>query len=591
MDRSGFDSRWLSELKAKNDIVSVIGGYMPLTRKGKNFWGLCPFHHEKTSSFAVNAIEQYYHCFGCNASGDVIRFVMEMENLDFIDAIKLLADKCGMTMPEYKADENFVKQKKHRERLLALTKAAARHYYANIRTDAGTAALKYLRGRGIDDVTTVKFGLGISLGFEELITDLKKQGFTEKEMLDAGVAVKSNKNGRIYDALFNRLIVPIINGFGDVIAFGGRVLEKTTFAKYKNTGDTLLFNKSENLYNLNLLKKVKQVCGLKYVIMVEGYMDVISMVQAGVENVVASMGTSLTVQQARLIKRYTDTVYISYDGDAAGQKATVRGLDILKAEGLEVMVLKLPEGLDPDEVIRDKGIGAYYRLIDEALPLTEYKLKLAEHGLKDNADSKAKYVNRALTVLASLDTDTERETYLKIVKDKSGVSIDTLKRELFNKTNEVKSLDTFTLDIDETASVDENYEDVDPKYYLYARQVLGALVCGKLIEGEELTPYFKDATHKALYEYVLAKRAGNAVFSVSDVCSEFPDNDEITKIISVSVDEKNGEETLSFNLSKLKEHYLVAEKDALVKEIGAETDPDRKKILMNRLKSLVACKR
>lgn len=589
MDRSGFDSRWLSELKAKNDIVSVIGGYMPLTRKGKNFWGLCPFHHEKTSSFAVNAIEQYYHCFGCNASGDVIRFVMEMENLDFIDAIKLLADKCGMTLPEYRIDENLAKQKRYKERLFALMNTAARYYHANIRTDAGGRALAYLRKRGIEDSTTVKFGLGMSLNQNDLILHLRTRGFTDEEMLDAGVAFSDGKN--IYDTLGNRLIVPIINGLGKVIAFGGRALEKVDFAKYKNTKETLLFNKSETLYNLNLLKKVKQVQGLKYVIMVEGYMDVISMVQAGVENVVASMGTSLTVQQARLIKRYTDTVYISYDGDAAGQKATVRGLDILKAEGLEVMVLKLPEGLDPDEVIRDKGIGAYYRLIDEALPLTEYKLKLAEHGLKDNADSKAKYVNRALTVLASLDTDTERETYLKIVKDKSGVSIDTLKRELFNKTNEVKSLDTFTPYIDETASVDENYEDVDPKYYLYARQVLGALVCGKLIEGEELTPYFKDATHKALYEYVLAKRAGNAVFSVSDVCSEFPDNDEITKIISVSVDEKNGEETLSFNLSKLKEHYLVAEKDALVKEIGAETDPDRKKILMNRLKSLVACKR
>ena len=591
MDQRGFDSRWLSELKAKNDIVSVIGSYIPLTRKGKNFWGACPFHHEKTPSFAVNAVEQYYHCFGCNASGDVIRFVMEMENLDFIDAIKLLAEKCGMTIPEYKADENLAKQKKYRERLLALTKATARHYYANIRTDAGAPALKYLRGRGIDDTTTVKFGLGISLGFNELITDLKKQGFSEKEMLDAGVAVRSEKNGRVYDALYNRLIVPIINGFGDVLAFGGRVLEKTTFAKYKNTGDTLLFNKSETLYNLNLLKKVKQVQGLKYVIMVEGYMDVISMVQAGIENVVASMGTSLTVQQARMLKRYTDTVYISYDGDAAGQKATVRGLDILKAEGLEVMVLKLPEGLDPDEVIRDKGIDAYYKLIDEALPLTEYKLKLAESGLRNNADSRAKYVNRALTVLASLDTDSERETYLQLVKEKSGVSIDTLKRELFNKMNEEKQADVVSPNADEEELTNESYEDVDPKYYAYARQVLGALVCGKLIEGEELTPYFKDATHKALYEYILNKRDNNSTFSVSDVCSEFPDNDEIAKVISVSVDEKTGEDALNFNLTKLKEHYLVAEKETLVKEINAEQNPEKKKELMNRLKSLVACKR
>ena len=368
----GLDPEYLQQLKSKNDLVEVVGAYVPLERKGGNWWGRCPFHHEKTPSFSVNAENQFYHCFGCGVSGDVISFIREIESVDFMDAVKILAERAKMPVPEMNFDtEKTAEQKRKRDAILKILRDCAHFYLNNLNSGRADAHVQYILDRKLASATVRKFGLGASLDFKSLPQYLLDKGYRRDDILDSGAVIESEKNRRLTDAQAGRLIFPIINAMGDVIAFGGRVLEKTDFAKYKNTRETLVFNKSKNLYNINQIKKLKQAEGIKSLIMVEGYMDTISLFQAGFRNVVASMGTALTKDQARLAKRYADTVYISYDGDFAGQKGAIRGLEILRDEQVNVRVVPLPEGLDPDDVIKRQGYEGYQNCLDSAMPLIE----------------------------------------------------------------------------------------------------------------------------------------------------------------------------------------------------------------------------
>lgn len=427
----GFDDRFIDELKQKNDIVDVVSRYVSLTKKGGNFWGVCPFHHEKTPSFAVNPAGQFFNCFGCHKSGDVITFVSEIEALDFADTVKLLAERVKMPLPEIKYDDQKIKeQKRQKERTLELLRDTAVFYARNLRTEKADKHVEYILKRKIDPETVTRFGLGASLNFNDLVKYLLDKGYTYEEMTASGVV--DSKNGRYYDALGGRLIIPIINAFNQVIAFGGRLLEKADFAKYKNTCETSVFSKKNTLYNINNLKKLKNEQGLDGVIIVEGYMDTISLASAGFNNVVASMGTSLTKDQARILKRYSDKVYISYDGDFAGQKASIRGLEILSQEGLEVKVVSMPDGMDPDDVIKQMGAEGYRKLLLEAMPLIDFKLDIVKRTFDVNAvDGKRKYIVNAIKVIRESASPSEQEDLLKTVREVSGVNLETLKRELY----------------------------------------------------------------------------------------------------------------------------------------------------------------
>ena len=323
---SGFNSDFIEKLKSRCDIVDVASRYLKLEKRGNNFWACCPFHHEKTPSFTINGREQFYYCFGCKKSGDVINFIMEIESLDFSDAVKLLAERAGIPLPEIKIDDEKVKeQKRYKERLLSLLKDAAKFYAANLKKDQAEKHIEYILKRGIKTEFVAKFGIGASLDYSSLPAHLKSLGYSDKEMTDSGAV--GVKDGRLYDSLGGRLIIPVIDQFGNVVAFCGRIIEKKeNVGKYVNTRETAVFSKGKTLFNLNNLKKLKNDSGLDSIIIVEGHMDVVSLVQGGFDNVVASMGTSLTKDQARIIKRYASKVFISYDGDFAGQKAAIRGL-------------------------------------------------------------------------------------------------------------------------------------------------------------------------------------------------------------------------------------------------------------------------
>ena len=580
----GIPERWLEELKSKLSIVDVISKYIPLTRKGKNLWACCPFHHEKTPSFSVNESENYYHCFGCGVSGDPIRFVMEYENVDFYEALRILSRQAGMEFPELTEDSNYKDVKRKKDRLYALMKDTARFYHDNLKTPEGAGAVQYLRNRNISDATMVKFGIGVSTGYKEVIAHLRGKGYDFAEMVEAGVATKYESN--YSDAYANRIIFPVIDSFGQVIAFAGRIYDgNKSRAKYKNTSGTMLFEKGHNLYAINLLKKKKQKDGLSSAIIVEGQMDAISLHSAGFDNVVASMGTALTVQQAKLLKRYTDKVYISYDGDFAGQKNTLRGLDILKDEGLTTYVVMLPDGRDPDEVIRDFGVEGYQRLLDEAVPLTEFKLRYLERGMdKNDLMSRTEYAGQALEVLAGLDTEMEKEAYLPMIREASGFSSDSLKRQL-GKTAPARDNAPRPEVVRPMGKKNEN-----TAYYGAARGVLYGLIEGEPMPNEDLTPYFEDNTHRDVYRELKRDSDNGKKTQTGTLFSVVEDEEELSVILNhlePGEDTKKRRQQFTDCLVRLKKNFVSRRVAALREEIERETDTQKKLELCRQLNDLV----
>ena len=430
------NEKWQSfkeELKVKNDIVSVVSKYVPLVQKGRSFWGRCPFHNEKTPSFTVNPSDQVYHCFGCGVGGDVIKFIQEIESVDFMGAINILAEMAHMEVPLFdgnQEDSKIKQMKEEKDRLLSLLKDTAHHYVNNLKLPQAKPGLEYFEKRKISPELARRFGLGFAPNYNDTIAFLSSKGYTLKEMEKAGVV--KFRDERPYDAMGNRVVFPIMDISSNVVAFCGRSLEtKPNFAKYLNTQDTMIFSKSKNLYAINLVKKSKmQGTKVDYLIVVEGQMDVVSLHKAGFVMAVASMGTALTQEQAKLIKRFVDKVYICYDGDTAGKKATLRGLDILKSNGLEVFVMSMPEGLDPDDVINRFGAEGYQKLLDRALPLIDFKLEFLKklYDISTN-DGKTKYINEALEILRTLSS-VEQEVYIAKVSEISGIMKDFLKRQL-----------------------------------------------------------------------------------------------------------------------------------------------------------------
>ena len=495
----GFDVKFIDELKNKNDIVEVVGRYVQLQQKGTNYWGRCPFHHEKTASFSVNASGQFFYCFGCHKSGDVISFIMEIESLDFNDAVKFLAERVKMPLPEIKYDDEKIReQKKQKERILELLRETALFYVKNLRSDKGSAHYEYALKRKFTPETLVKFGFGASLDFNTLPKYLKEKGYTYEEMVLAGAV--GEKNGRYFDWLGGRLIIPLIDQFGNVISFAGRRIDGVKEQKYMNTRESLVFSKGKTFFNINNLKKAKNETGIDSIILVEGHLDVVSMVQGGLNNVLASMGTAFTKDQARILKRYTDKVIVSFDGDFAGQKATIKGLEILSEEGLDVKVMSLPDGKDPDDIVREVGADGYRRLVAQAMPLIDFKLDIVKRTYDvSTVDGKRKYVINAINVIRESSSPVEQEDLLKTVRDVSGTTLDALRRELYS--TEVKK--------QEQPIQNQLYvENAGDKLDIASRFVLASYLFNKNFAEEmdiESIEFFSPV-YKEIQNYIIAQR-------------------------------------------------------------------------------------
>lgn len=408
---------FLEQLRANTDIESVISPYVNLRRRGKNLVGLCPFHNEKTPSFTVYPENGSFYCFGCGVGGDVITFVRRMENLDYMEAVKQLADRAGMALPEDGYDDTLAKK---RTAVLAANRAAAKFFHSQLFTDRGRHALNYFLDRGLTMETIRHFGLGFAPDdWRALKNHLNEQGFDDILLESANLLRRSDKNGKVsyYDNFRNRVMFPIIDPRGNVIAFGGRVLDDSK-PKYINTSDTLVYKKSNGVFALNFAKNGND----GKLIIAEGYMDVIALHQAGFTNAVACLGTALTKEQANLLSRYADEIILSYDADEAGQKATARALGIFGTTGMEIKVLRLTGGKDPDEIIKKYGAQRFRDIINGAANDTEYRLLRARQGIDlSTDDGKVKYLSAATEVLAWIPSPVEVDVYASRLANELGV--------------------------------------------------------------------------------------------------------------------------------------------------------------------------
>ncbi len=586
----GFDSRFMQELKQKNDITEVISGYVSLDKKGNTHWACCPFHHERTPSFAVNQAEQFYHCFGCGVSGDVVKFVQEIESTDFMGAVRILAARAKMPVPESNFDtEKSVELKKKRDEMAAIMLDCARFYLSNLYGGDKRAEthLQYIQNRKMTPTTVKKFGIGASLDFFSLPDYLAGKKYSRQNLLDSG-ALSETKTGKLVDSQAGRLIFPIINAFDEVVAFGGRLLEKSDFAKYKNTKETLLFNKSKTLYNINLLKKLKRKQSIKDVIIVEGYMDTISLYQAGFENVVASMGTSLTKEQARLVKRYSSNVLISYDGDFAGQKADLRGLEILKDEQLNVRVVPMPEGLDPDDVAK-QGAAAYQKCLDAAMPLIDYKLHAVERKYDlSRSEEKRRFVAEALQIVAEAESESVKEELLKKLRDQTGISYHALERDLQNagKTEKTEELKPQTMEqtriVETAAGTDKRVKAV--RFILAAKLFSAQYAKDYDVRGLALS----DSSHKEIAKFIAERENAGENMRASELFELLDEDDpELGAIFDLNWEDRLTGDTAEWffrdSVKTLERETLERKIAELNEAYAVETDLEKRKALQRQI--------
>ena len=421
-----FPASFIDELVLRNPIEDVVGQYVNLKRSGGNLFGLCPFHGEKTASFSVAPDKGIYYCFGCHKGGGVINFQMEVEGLSYPDAVRALAKRVGMTVPE---DEQYQSRYQQQERLWALHKEAARFFHSQLYAPVGAEALNYALGRGMSKGILTTFGVGYAPNsWDSLVKAMKAKGYTDQELKDSGLVTVSQKNGNLFDRFRDRLMFPIIDVRGNVIAFGGRIIKKDSeAAKYLNSPETMIFNKRKNLFGLNLAKKTKK----DYLILVEGNIDVVALHQYGFDNAIASLGTSLTEEQAALLTRYTEQIVLIYDGDKAGQNATQRAIPILEKAGLRVKVLQITDAKDPDEFLKKFGADRFKLLLEGSSNRVEYQLNtiLSKYDIRID-DQKVQFLRESADLIASLGSAVQREVYSGRVAEAAKVSPEAMRLEV-----------------------------------------------------------------------------------------------------------------------------------------------------------------
>ena len=529
---------FIEELKFKNDISETISNYVNLKKRGSNLVGLCPFHSEKTASFNVYPNSSSFYCFGCGVGGDVITFIEKIENLDYIEAVKFLAQKANLTLPE--TDGKDEQLSNLRRRIFEINRETAHFFHSQLYKNEGKVGLDYLQKRGLSSQTIKHFGLGFAPQNKyTLIDHLKSKGFSDFELISANVAVKSNY-GKTYSRFSNRVMFPIIDLRGNVIAFGGRALNDIK-PKYLNTSDTLVFKKSENLFSLNFAKNFCQ----ENLILVEGYIDVIALHSAGFQNTVATLGTALTIDQAQILSRYTKEIVICYDSDEAGQKASARAIDILRKTDLSIRVLNVPKGKDPDEFIRsygDEGQARFKLLLKNSANDVEYQLqKEAKNYNLDTTDGKISYLKSAVKILSKVNNKIEQEIYASKLSETAGVDKSTILNQIskeYKKQSKLQTKKQFK-EIEKNLSAQNdpinkekhsNLRSATAEEHIIAFLILNPETFKNI--KEKLSPEnFSTSFNKRVYEFILEKFKENKSISLSDFREKFND-EEISKITS-----------------------------------------------------------
>ena len=513
MIHNGFSSEFLDRVRAKNDIVDVVSKYVTLTRRGLNFWACCPFHNEKTPSFSVKQDGQFFKCFGCGESGNVFTFIMKMENVDFPTSVEILAKNAGLELPTDTENEEMKKRKHERDRVYAVLKATTEFYHKNLLENPESEQAKYLKERGLSREMIEKFQIGASLNFDSLPEHLRKLGFTAKEMMSAGV-VGTGDDNRIYDFYGKRLIFPIFNSFGDVVAYSGRsVTPSPEHTKYKNTPQTIVFNKSEILFGYNFARDLKKEHMLDTLVIVEGHIDVIACHQVGITNTIGCMGTALTTLHAKKIKQLVDNVILCLDGDNAGNMATYKAIDVLKQVGLNVRVVRLSGAKDPDEFIKKFGKDNFLEVLTNSIDCVDFILtdSAKKYNLENNSE-KNQYIQEALNYISKFSTPAEQEIYLTEVQKLVKIPIDALRKSM--QKSEVK----------ETCETIENLSDTPSNNYILESKImlLASILYKKIENFENFSGLFGSNDELSeFYKFLVQKKNANEDVTVSSLFDNF----------------------------------------------------------------------
>ncbi|MDT8715329.1 DNA primase [Clostridium sp. 19966] len=554
----------MQEIRDESDIVEIISEVVRLKKSGRNHTGLCPFHHEKTPSFSVSSDKQIYKCFGCGEAGNVFTFIMKTQNMTYMEAVRYLAKRADISI-EYE-DEKTKSIEAAKEKLYKLNIEVARYFYRNITINR--TAQQYFKARGIGVNTIKKFGLGYAdNSWNALLKYLKSKGYTELDMLNLGLIIKSEK-GNMYDRFRNRVMFPVFDYRGKVIGFGGRVLDASK-PKYLNSPESTLFQKGTNLYGLNFAIKNNSS---RVIVIVEGYMDCISLHQYGISNAVASLGTALTVYQAKLLKRYADKVILAYDADGAGVAATMRGMEILRNEGFDVRILRVPSGKDPDEFVRANGKEAFENLMENALPLIEYKIKEAGRGLDfKNEEHVIKYVSSVTDILSELNP-VQKDVYIKKMSQDTGIKeqaiYDLLNNDLTKKNkkdNNMNNIPTIGYKL-----------YIEPAYLKAERTLLKIMYindeCYKYILETVREEMLIISGHKKIFELInAAKSEGIRDIEryVEDRCEDIDSSKEwiIIKEIDLMKEDLENKQLIIDYVKEIKKYKLEEEKNHIMAKI------------------------
>lgn len=586
----------IEEVISQNDIVEVISEYVQLKKSGRNYMGLCPFHREKTPSFCVSMDKQIYKCFGCSEGGNVISFIMKLENLDFWDSVELLAQRAHIDLSRFEVrsfSNNTKSQKKEdlKETLFKLNKEVGIYYHNNlmeILNSTGYNEVKeYVKKRKFDLNTIKRFGIGYANGKVPLYNYLLEKGFSKSEMIASGIIMENSK-GKIYDRFFSRLMFPIFDIRDRIIAFGGRVLDNS-LPKYVNSPENEIYFKGKNLYAMNLAKKEK----LDNIIIVEGYMDAIALQKSGFKNAVASLGTALTENQARLIKKYTDNVIIGYDQDGAGQDATMRGLDILAARKLNVKVLILDKSdvKDPDEYINKYGPERLKNCLDNSISLVEFKVKKLEKSIDiNNIDSKIKFLTGVADIMAKIENDIERDLYIDKIARKYDIGTGPIIKEVEKRLKKASN-DEIVIDMQ---SINRKMQLVTNIRKRQEQYIIALILCKDKKIQEEIFDKIKpedihDENVRNIYNFLIDLK-NNFDISKIDILSKVRDEEmvkELTEIMYIDLSMSDRNKLFHDVIKNKNKEKLFLRRDEILKRISENITPDEKEILNFELNQIV----
>ena len=582
------------EIRNANDIVDVISQYVILKRSGKNYMGLCPFHKEKSPSFSVSPDRQYYHCFGCHKGGDVFNFIMEIERLSFRESLEFLAERGHVKLPEVN-DEEFNKKQYLLDRMNKINLETAIFYHERLYTPVAKIAQNYVKQRKLDNNTLKAFKIGYSGEYNELYTYLRKKGFKDNEILATGL-VNQNDRGEFIDRFRKRLMFPIVSVYGKPVAFGGRRLDDNDkVAKYINSNENLVYSKKKHLFGMNLAKQ----SGSKKIILVEGYMDAISLYQRGINNVVASLGTALTEEQGRLLRKYSEQVIFSYDSDGAGQTAIMRGIEVLEKQNCDARVLQMEGAKDPDEYIIKYGSGRFNLLVDNAISLVEFKIKMLKQNYNlENAKDKIAFLKKITSILSSVENTIEREVYIDKIAEQYGIS----KQSIYAEVNKVlyKGNEEQILTKPAVPQTEENVTSVvDDAVVKRENMVLYLLInypkqAKEMIRSNISIEDLKIEENKIIFEKIMSSDA-NDTEKITQIISNIEDEniqEHISEIMVIdygitSVEKGLEDIILTYNIERLqnrKMQILKSERTNLTKEEIANLDRELSDIIIQLAK-------